>query len=165
MKKLNARVICTFLLTLTCLFAATSMILAVTPVTAKIPVTCSGVPCTAVLYDKTDTEVNRLDLQPGVTSYFEVDCPDVGDYTYTIKLDNADGGGVTYDKTEFETTIVVYYASPSATTLSYAITATPGGTLGEAGNTLGKPTELIFKNIRITFPGYCGMIATDGIIL
>lgn len=130
-----------------CLLLGNIPALAAESAEVKIPVSCTGAACTAVLYDAEESELDRLDLQPGTTSFFTVTCVGLGEFKYSIKLDNADANGVTYDKTVFNVTVTTYYSGNS--NLAYAITAdplAPINVIGEVGNTLGKPTELVFEN-------------------
>lgn len=112
-------------------------------VNARIPVSCSGADCTAVLYDENGTEVQRLELKRGQISYFEFTCRGLREFKYSIKLDNTDTSTVTYDKTEFKVTVYTYYNTTGDEVL-HTIVADPTGTIGEEGS--GKPTNLEFKN-------------------
>ncbi|MCR4963044.1 MAG: Cna B-type domain-containing protein [Firmicutes bacterium] len=105
----------------------------------KIPVSCTGADCTAVLLNADGTEMQRLSLTAGQTAQLTLTCKGALPQSFTLQLNNTDTNRVTYDKTAYG--IRVSLDAGGNAVAGYTIEA---GSTGNAPS--GKLTEPVFHN-------------------
>ncbi len=116
--------------------------------TAEIPVSCVGAPCTAQLSDASGRVLDSLSLTPGVTAKFTVNCQGLNAHVFNLKLTDTDTAAIAYDKTEFAVTVELFRIAEDK--VIYTITADPTGVLDP--DDAGKPDKLEFVNTEIPPP-------------
>lgn len=112
----------------------------------RIPVACTGAPCTVALFDESgERELARQTLIPGQTAFLVVPCSGLGSYNFILKLVDSGTGAVDLDQTVYRVTVTSYRGEDAA--IGYVITAktekNPELVLGEED---GKPDRLVFEN-------------------
>ena len=78
---------------------------------AKIPVFCYGPSCTADLLDADGNRLLQIDLTTGASTDLKVPFSDVGEFSYTLKLNDIDNvsAGTFFKQTEFEFYVDFYF--------------------------------------------------------
>ena len=73
--------------------------------TIKIPVSCTGSSCQAVLSDMEGKELEGMELKVGTESFFEISLEGPGKKQYLVKLKDQDTVSRLFDRTEYRVTI------------------------------------------------------------
>lgn len=97
-----------FLAAAICMFSLGTAALAAGDSTEVVlPVSASGVDCTATLLDKNGATVQTLPLKAGETGNFVFIVTGLGSHNYTVRLADEDSYKATFDKTVYTVKIVV----------------------------------------------------------
>ena len=118
---------------------------AVVAIPVRIPVSCSGADCTAVLYNADGMELYRLKLEADRETSFEVFCRGFDDFQYLVKLEEEDSEGRHYDRTVYR--VIVTTGHGANDDPCYVITAFREDT--EREENVGKVSVLSFTNSLI----------------